>query len=225
MEWLHKRYGITERGLLFTCIGIIVIAIFWQLMAPTNKELEVPTIYSTPLGEVELQLPSGWVVNDTSFEEDGFYSLEVDGPRNASIARLVQEKYEVDINNQSITDEKLIEILSEPIAADYILGFFDIVSGVQFELAESREAWKEELLEQTTSASNTSYSNFEEIESDTWQGYRYTVSIFQGDQTLETVGFFLHGGAAQVEATFYPTWSNNMQFVDGIIDSVLIAEL
>lgn len=216
------------RGAVITVALVIILAVLWQLFSDQQKQDAAvirDAVYATPLGEVTVVFPDNWAVGTTSFEEQGYYSLELEGPRNASIARQINEKYSVDINAGDISNTKLIEMLDDPLAADYVLVLIDIVSAAEFELSESPEAWQARLLENTNTTSGVSFSGFEPSSISGADGFQYRSQIEEGGSSTDILNYYLLGQTAEIEVSIFPADSNNSQAAQDIVEAINVTQL
>lgn len=208
--------------MIFVVVVIIATALWQVIIESGNGQIEENTEigFVTPDGEVQIDFPNTWEVKDSQFGE-GFYTLDLDGPRNASIARLLREQEDIDITT-GVTTVQLAEIINRSIANDYVSLSVDVVSANGFELSESLDSRKQELLDGLDATSGVSFGEFVDLEINDNPAFRYESRLIDGGAVVDSINYFVLGETAEVDVVIFPSSSNYAAEAEAIIKNMVI---
>ena len=213
-------------GVLIFIVSVIVAAALWQLLVegdPQHRaQPEGPPVseYVSPGAEVQFTFPGEWPVQDSN-EGEGFYVLDLEGPRNSSIARILRERDGIDIEG-AVTTVQLAEVINSSIANDYINMSFDVVSASTFELSGTLEQRKQELIEGRNATSGISFGEFTELEINGNQAMRYESRLIDGGAIVDSINYFILGETAEVDIVIFPASSNYAIEAESIVRNIEI---
>lgn len=227
MKSLIRSENGAIKGLLIAAVAIVLLTIYTQYSADRTAEINAinGNVYTSPLNEFQVYFPSDWEIGKNSYEdtEQGIYTIVLDGPRNAAIAEHIQAKYDYDVTDNNLADSMFIDVMNRAVAADYATVLIDAISASDYDLSESREEWKEQLLAEANVATGISFSNFETIEVEGGLGYSYDTTISEGDGTMVTANYFLLGAAVELDITILPTSSTYIDTAETIVNEIIIS--
>ncbi len=225
MTQLQKAQDGLIRGVILFIVAIAVGTALWEIAYTRREEKVVESddvTYITTHGEVALQFPADWAVNDSRYE-DSFYTLEIGGPRNASIIRQVKDRDGIDLNALEVTDSQLLKVLNSSIANDYVIMAFDIVGYERFTLSKDLASRKKELLSEQGADSAFSFGNFKETKINGSKVLRYNGQLIEGKESLKSLNYYILGETAEIDVTIFPADSNYAKAAEDILKTVNIS--
>ena len=204
-------------------VAVVVIASIWQDSTDKQQaELDAQEFntYLSPGGEFQFNVPRDWKVDSSSTELEGYTGILLNGPQNALVLRAYEEQGgSADDVEKALLDKDYTEIASS-LSREYIGLELEAFYASVYEIAESIEDFKQELIDSTSTATGLAFSNFEEFDVDGGKGLRYTISSFEESGLNQAIGYFLLGEFVEMDITIFPANSAFLEEADEIIKSM-----
>lgn len=215
-------------GFLFI-LTVFGVTFLWQQSTDRQQEQldnADGNLYVSPAGEFYVAMPTEWTVTDGSYEDEGIISIQLSGPNNTAVSEgfLKQEGVVSTSIEDAVANGRLNELIGTPVGTEFALLQIDAFATSHFEPSASREEWKELLTTGTTTADGIAYADFTDYSTDSASGYKYNLRVFEGDQEIEFIGYYLLGVGAEVEVLFFPVSSSYADAAEKIVDSIVISD-
>ena len=224
MNRLKDQAGGITVNIFLLLIVVVGASFMWQ--RATDKEAsEIANLesvkYTSPFGEFQITIPKGWSLGDGSVEDQGIILLEILGPRNTVVNNAFTSGS--DVESQSIEEafgnERYNELINSSVGREYILVQVEVLTAASYDLPLDKEQWKIDLLASDNTASGIAVGEIEDFSATGASGYKYQLTLFESEQTLEATSYYLLGN--QAEIVIFPHNSNFNQESEAMIKSMV----
>ena len=221
-----KQSGGVATNLVILAIVLVTLTALWQRSADKQRaesEIRRDINYVSLLGEFELTIPKDWSLGPNSGEEDGVVFLEILGPRNDVVNKAFAEDgpAESETIEEALENQRYSELIQTSVGREYALLQVEVVTSTSYEIPTTKEPWRTDLEASETTASGVAYGEFIDFSVPGAKGYRYSVTIFEGEHELKATSYYLLGDQAEAEILLFPADSSFAKQAEDIVRSFI----
>ncbi len=227
---LRNQAGGAVVNTILAVVFVLGLSLYWQFDTDRTQQQQAEiteTTYVSPGNEFQIDIPTSWGVGEETFEEDGVVSIELYGPRNTEINAAFRQKEGVESESieDALTNSRITELLDSSVGREFALLQITVTTATFFELYDSKQTFRDDILSDNTTASGIRYSEFEDFNTEGADGWVYDVTLFQENAEITATSYFLLGELAEVDVLLYPADTNFKTEAEEILKSLRIDTL